>query len=228
MEDSSEEKPNKTKTNPSQLNQKHKRKRTPQALPSNTSKIPHLTSPHPNTSAGLFGRGSKTLACSPPYILLSSSKLRSSTLGRCRTIIIWRRRAIEEREKVLESDMLLKREFGEKSAEQEEVALWDEGGRGWERGEVVLVECGRRVGEVEGEVKAVRRRWRVRVVVWVSWEASMGWKRLCRILMCVRMCVWKGCCGRVLLGAGCNKRRVSYRYDRYGRSSFEGTIAAVS
>jgi hypothetical protein len=150
-----------------------------QALPSNTSKIPHLTSPHPNTWAGLFGLGSKILACRPPYILFSSSKLRSSTLGRCRTIIIWRRRAIEEAcEKVLESEILLKKEFGEKSAEPEEIALWEEGERGGESGEVVLVECERRVGEGEGEVKAVRRRWSVRVVEWVSWEGSRGWKRL--------------------------------------------------
>jgi len=79
--------------------------------------------------------------------------------------------------------MLLKREFGEKSAEPEEMMLCEEGERGGESGEVVLVECGRRVGEGEGEAKAVRRRWRVRVVEWVSWEASRGWKRLCRILM---------------------------------------------
>jgi hypothetical protein len=86
-------------------------------------------------------------------------------------------------EKVLESEMLLKREFGEKSAEPEEVTLWEEGERGGESGEVVLVECGRQVGEGEGEAKAVRRRWRVRVVERVSWEASRGWNRLRRMLI---------------------------------------------
>ena len=137
------------------------------ALPSNTSKIPHRTSPHPNPSAGLFGLGSKTLACKPPNILFSSSNFRSNTLGRCLTIIIWRRRAIEDAcEKVLESDVLLKRDIGEKSAEPEEMALCEDGERGGESGEVVPVECGRRwpVGDGEGEAKAVRSRWRVLVV----------------------------------------------------------------
>ena len=64
------------------------------------------------------------------------------------------------------------------------------GERGGERGERVDVEVGRvGGGEGEGEVKAVLRRWSVRVAGGVS-----GWKRLCRIVsdvyVYVYVCLW--------------------------------------
>lgn len=84
-----------------------------------------------------------------------------------------------------------KTELGLKSEEQR-LPLWELwlrlGLRGGESGEVVDVEEARwegRVGEGVGLVKAVFRRWRVRVVLVVRGEGSRGWKRLWRIFFVV-------------------------------------------
>lgn len=86
-------------------------------------------------------------------------------------------------DEVLTSERSERTLCGENS-DEERWSPWEErlGLRGGESGEVVLVlRRLERVGDGDGEVKAVFRRWSVRVVWPVRGDGSRGWKRFCRI-----------------------------------------------